>query len=78
MGYSFFLFAKLHEVVFGVSEEPYDVQYEELYATFGRYSVSSYNDKNVGEYECMVNYLQYLKSEESRKKFENLLIKHQS
>lgn len=78
MGYSFFLFSKLHECVFGVSEEPYDLQYEELYVTFGRYSVSSYNDKNVGEYDCMVNYLQYLKSERSREKFAKLLIKNQS
>ena len=78
MGYSFFLFTKLHDVILGVSEEPYDLQYEELYVTFGRYSVSSYNDKNVGEYDCMVNYLQYLKSEKSRQKFEKLLIKNQS
>jgi len=76
MGYSFFLFAKLHDAVFGVSEEPYDLQYEELYVSYNRYKVSPYNDPNIGEYECMVNYLQHLKSEKSRQKFEKLLIKH--
>ena len=78
MGYSFFLFSKLHDAILGVSDEPYDIQYEELYVTYNRYNASPYNDQNIGEYECMVNYLQYLKSQKLRQKFEKLLIKHQS
>jgi hypothetical protein len=58
MGYSFFLFAKLHECTFGVSEEPYDAQYEELYVAYNRYKASPYNDPDFGEYSCMVDYLQ--------------------
>lgn len=63
MGYSFFLFTKLHDVIIGKSSETYDIQYEGLYIEYNRYIASRYNDMNVGEYECMLDYLTSIKAD---------------
>lgn len=78
MGYSFFLFSKLHDAIIGVSDEPYDYQYEDLFLMYHRYSMSKYNNPNVGEYECMVQYLNFIKSDESKEELNNSQIKYQS
>jgi len=54
--YSFYLFTKLHDWLYP-SEEPYDVQFEYLEFLYNRYLNSKENNPNIGEYECMVDYL---------------------
>ena len=57
--YSFFLFTKLYEVVNGngLSDEPYDYQYEAISHLYKQYEVSAYNDGNKSEYECILSFL---------------------
>jgi hypothetical protein len=78
MGYSFFLFTKLHDAILGDSGEPYDIQYDDMVDMYDVYNASNENDPNTGEYGCMVDHLLRIKSERSRAKFEKLLIKNKS
>jgi len=78
MGYSFFLFSKLHDVILGVSEEPYDLQYDDIVDMYDVYNASNDNDPNTNEYGCMVDHLLRIKSDRSIAKFTKLLIKNQS
>jgi hypothetical protein len=78
MGYSFFLFAKLHDAILGDSGEPYDIQYDDMVDMYDVYNASKDNDPNASEYGCIVDHLLRIKSERSIAKFKNLLIKHQS
>lgn len=61
MDYSFFLFTKLHDVIMGVSSEPYDYQFEDLVDLYKLYESSEFNSSDYGEYECMVKFLNDLK-----------------
>ena len=60
--YSFFLFTKLYEVVNGVSDEPYDLLYEELREAYDRYYISEHNEKGKSEYECILSFLDSCKT----------------
>lgn len=62
MNYSFFLFTKLFDVIIDVNYE-YDALFEDLQTLYEGYQVSSFNDPNKGEYECMVEYLQHHRKE---------------
>jgi hypothetical protein len=64
MNYSFFLFTKLHDVIFGISEEPYDLQYDDMVDLYGVYDASEFNRSDYDEYRCMVNFLRDLKSKQ--------------
>ena len=55
--YSFFLFTKLYEVVNGISNDPYDLMFDELREAYDRYYISAHNDKRKPEYECMLSFL---------------------
>jgi hypothetical protein len=57
--YSFFLFIKLYDAVYGVSEEEYDTLYGKVKSAYLDYDDSEFNDPNKPEYECMVNYLEH-------------------
>lgn len=70
------MFAKLHDVVIGVSDEPYDNQYDDLVVMYDMYVSSEYNVDTKAEYECMVDFFQSLKAEMRRAKFERLMVKH--
>jgi len=69
MGYSFFLFTKLHDVILGKSlglalgELTYDLQYEELISMYNAYDTSKFNNPKFGEYECMLDYLISIKED---------------
>jgi len=76
MSYSFFLFAKLHDVVLGVSDEPYDNQYDDLVVMYDMFMSSEYDVDTKAEYECMVEFFQSLKAEMRRAKFQNLMKKN--
>lgn len=76
MSYSFFLFAKLHDAILGDSGEPYDIQYDDIVDMYDVYEASKHNNSNVGEYECMVEHLEEIKSDRSRAKFQKLMIKN--
>lgn len=56
MDYSFYLFTKLHDVLYQ-SDAPYDEQFDYLEFRYEKYYKSKYNDPNKGEYECMVDFL---------------------
>jgi hypothetical protein len=60
--YSFFLFTKLYEVVNGISDEPYDIQYEGIIHLYNDYEASTYNDGNKSEYECILSFLDSCKT----------------
>jgi hypothetical protein len=62
--YSFFLFTKLYEAVNGngLSDEPYDYQYEAMSHLYKQYEASEYNDSYEPEYECMLSFLESYKS----------------
>ena len=66
-GYSFFLFAKLAQLInpnlFPSHELEYDIQYESLQLYFNDFLVSKYNTETKGEYECMVNFIKSLPKE---------------
>jgi hypothetical protein len=62
MNYSFFLFTKLHDVVFGQSNDPYDYQFEDLVDLYGTYESSKFNRSDIDEYTCMVNFLNDIKT----------------
>lgn len=64
MSYSFFLFAKLHDVVLGVSDEPYDFQYEDMVDLYGIYNASEFNRSEHYEYGCMLDFLNDLKNKQ--------------
>jgi len=57
MDYSFFLFGKLYNEVYGISPDPYDIQFDKLSEAYDAYSNSSYNNLYEPEYECMLNFL---------------------
>lgn len=61
MNYSFFLFTKLYDVVFGISEDPYDFQYDDMVELYRVYYASEFNRSDYDEYRCMINFLQDLK-----------------
>ena len=63
MGYSFFLFTKLHDVILGKSSETYDTQYEDLISMYNAYDTSKFNNPKFGEYECMLDYLISIKED---------------
>jgi len=58
--YSFYLFCKLKDVVMP-SEEAYDLLYSEDLSMFEDYLNSPFNVDNKGEYECICDYLNYIK-----------------
>ena len=60
--YSFFLFTKLYEVVNGISDEPYDIQYEGIIHLYNEYEASTYNNGNKSEYECILSFLDSCKT----------------
>lgn len=62
--YSFFLFTKLYEVVNGngLSDEPYDYQYEAMSHLYKQYEASTYNNANKSEYECILSFLDSCKT----------------
>ena len=55
--YSFFLFTKLYEVVNGISNDPYDLQFDKMSEAYGKYSNSEHDNLNEPEYECMLSFL---------------------
>lgn len=55
--YSFFLFTKLYEVVNGISNDPYDLQFDKVSEAYDKYSNSEYNNMYEPEYECMLAFL---------------------
>jgi hypothetical protein len=65
MNYRFFLFSKLFDAMIGIEYE-YDLMFDDLQMLFEEYDISSYNDPNKGEYECIVKFfkdnLEYIKS----------------
>lgn len=61
MTYSFYLFCRLREVILP-SELEYDLQFESDIELYNQYFVSQYNDENIGEYQCIVNYINSLKN----------------
>jgi hypothetical protein len=65
MGYSFFLFTKLHDVILGVSEEPYDLQYDDMVDMYDVYNASEFNRSDYDEYRCMLNFLNDIKIKQS-------------
>lgn len=58
--YSFYLFCKLRDIVIP-SQEAYDLSYSEDKMLFEEYQDSRFNIDTQGEYECIVNFLQYKK-----------------
>jgi hypothetical protein len=61
MGYSLFLFTKLYDVIMGLSEEPYDIQYDDMVDLYGIYDASEFNRSDYDEYRCMINFFHDLK-----------------
>ena len=57
MSYSFFLFAKLYEAVYGVSSEEYDLLYERIKGAYDAYAESKFNNPNRNEYDCILDFL---------------------
>jgi hypothetical protein len=55
--YSFFLFGKLFEEVYGPSELPYDRLHGVIRLAYEQYITSPYNSAYEPEYECMVAFL---------------------
>jgi hypothetical protein len=60
--YSFFLFTKLYDVVNGISNDPYDLQFDNLSEAYDKYSNSEYNNLYEPEYECMLAFLESSKT----------------
>jgi hypothetical protein len=58
MNYSFFLFTQLYNAIVGIQYE-YDLLYEDVKKLFYDYLLSSFNDCNKPEYECMVAFLKH-------------------
>lgn len=56
MTYSFYLFLNLR-IVICPNETEYDIQYGDDKKLYMTYESSKYNDANLPEYECMVNFL---------------------
>jgi hypothetical protein len=55
--YSFFLFSKLYDEVYGLSSDEYDLQYDKVSEAYDKYSNSTYNNLYEPEYECMLAFL---------------------
>lgn len=65
MNYSFFLFNKLYDSIFGVDHElEYDLMFDNMLSLFNEYECSQYNDEFEPEYECMVRFLKQRLSEQ--------------
>lgn len=63
MTYSFYLFVNLRNVILGEGAE-YDLQFGIDQDLFSMYEKSVYNEENLPEYECMVNFLTAYKNNE--------------
>jgi hypothetical protein len=67
MNYSFYLFSKLFDVIIG-HEYEYDLMFQDITNLYKLYEISTHNDENLPEYECMVNFLRnnldYIKNQE--------------
>jgi len=58
--YSFYLFCKLRDLIIP-SELEYDLLYSEDMVLFEMYGNSPFNMDTKGEYECIVDFLNYVK-----------------
>ena len=58
--YSFYLFCKLRDAIIP-SELEYDLLYSEDMALFEEYNDSIFSINMKGEYECIVDFLNYVK-----------------
>jgi hypothetical protein len=61
MNYNFYLFINLRIEILP-NETEYDIQYGNDLALYEIYNSSSFNDEEMPEYECIVNFLQDLKN----------------
>jgi hypothetical protein len=65
MQYSFFLFCQLYrDIIKPTDEQTYDLMFEDLVDLYWIYDTSEFNSDKHGEYECMVNFLQDLKTKQ--------------
>lgn len=60
MTYSFYLFCKLRDIMLP-NELPYDITFDNDIELYNIFLNSKFNNENVGEYECIVNFLQNCK-----------------
>lgn len=58
MNYPFFLFTQLYNEVIGIQYE-YDMLFGDLQNLYSEYESSEFNDEELPEYECMVNFLKH-------------------
>ena len=56
MNYSFYLFCKLRDIILPSNTE-YDILFKLDCALYEKYDLSTFNDPNLGEYTCVVNFL---------------------
>jgi hypothetical protein len=63
--YSFYLFCKLRAIVLP-SDEAYDLLYPEDLKLFEDYNDSIFNLEYKGEYECILDYLNYIKEKANK------------
>jgi len=78
MNYSFYLFVQLRTLILGQGIE-YDIQFGIDQTIFSMYEKSKYNDGQLPEYECMVNFLNAYKDNKIdiiMDSFNNYLAKH--
>jgi hypothetical protein len=61
MHYNFYLFVNLRIAILP-NETEYDIQYGNDIALYEIYNTSNFNDGELPEYECIVNFLQDLKT----------------
>lgn len=61
MNYNFYLFVNLRIAILP-NETEYDIQYGNDLALYEIYNTSNFNDEKLAEYECIVNFLQDLKT----------------
>ena len=58
MNYQFFLFTQLYNEVIGIQYE-YDILFGDIKNLYYEYLISDFNDDELPEYECMVNFLKH-------------------
>lgn len=59
MEYTYFLFTQLYLAYSDsdITSMPYDDLYPIIMQKYGEYDNSPYNDNNIGEYQCIINWL---------------------
>lgn len=58
MNYQFFLFTQLYNEIIGIQYE-YDILFGDIKNLYYEYLISDFNDDELPEYECMVNFLKH-------------------